>query len=135
MKIYPIGIGADPQQSASLSMLGLNPSMDLDEASLKEIAQITGGQYFRARDGNELQLIRRTLDTLEPVAQQPTQARPVHALYHWPLAIALVLSLLLVIREHWPDKMLQRWLASRHFLTQHPHWRQRLNRLRLRRRR
>ncbi|AMB87555.1 BatB protein [Pseudomonas agarici] len=135
VKIYPIGIGADPQQSASLSMLGLNPSMDLDEASLKEIAQITGGQYFRARDGNELQLIRRTLDTLEPVAQQPTQARPVHALYHWPLAIALVLSLLLVIREHWPDKMLQRWLASRHFLTQHPHWRQRLNRLRLRRRR
>ncbi|MGY2285472.1 vWA domain-containing protein [Pseudomonas gingeri] len=135
VKIYPIGIGADPEQSGSLSMLGLNPSMDLDEPALKEIAQITGGQYFRARDGNELQVIRSTLDKLEPVAQQPTQARPARALYHWPLAMALALSLLLVIREHWPDNPLQRWLARRRFLPQHPEWRQRLKRLRLRRRR
>ncbi|SDT00889.1 Ca-activated chloride channel family protein [Pseudomonas asplenii] len=135
VKIYPIGIGADPEQSGSLSMLGLNPSMDLDEPALKEIAQVTGGRYFRARDGQELQSIRNTLDKLEPVAQQPTQARPARALYHWPLALALALSLLLVAREQWPDNLLQRWLARRRFLPQHPEWRQRLKRLRLRRRR
>ncbi|WP_248805131.1 vWA domain-containing protein [Pseudomonas sp. MWU13-2100] len=135
VKIYTIGMGADPQQTGTLSMLGLNPSMDLDEPALKEIASITGGRYFRARDGEELKAVKETLDQLEPVAQQPTQARPARALYHWPLSLALLVSVLLAIRERWPDNLLQRWLARRHFLPQRPEWRQRLERLRLRRRR
>jgi Ca-activated chloride channel family protein len=139
VKIYPIGIGANPEQTGTLGMLGLNPSLDLDEPALKAIAQTTGGQYFRAHDGAELQAIKETLDQLEPVAQQPTQARPTQALYSGPLALALFLSLLLVIQERWPDNALQRLLnklsTKGHFLQQHPQWRQRLQRLRLRRRR
>jgi Ca-activated chloride channel family protein len=136
VKIYPIGIGADPEQSGTLGFLGVNPSLDLDEPALKAIAQATGGQYFRARDGKELQAIKETLDKLEPVTQQPTQARPAQALYHWPLAMALLLSMLLVARERWPDNPLQRFLSKDLFLqSQLPDWRQRLNRLRLRRRR
>jgi len=73
------------------------------------------------------------------VEQQPTQARPAQALYGGPLALALVLSLLLVVQERWPNNALQRAfnrLSSRSiFLQQHPEWRQRLQRLRLRRRR
>src|SRR6195952_4600602 len=53
VKIYPIGIGADPEESASVGLLGVNPSLDLDEPSLKAIADATGGRYFRARDGQE----------------------------------------------------------------------------------
>ncbi|WP_256590724.1 VWA domain-containing protein, partial [Pseudomonas sp. HMWF034] len=139
VKIYPIGIGADPEQTGSLGILGVNPSLDLDEPALKALAEATGGQYFRARDGEELLKIKDTLDTLEPVEQQPTQARPAQALYSGPLALALVLSLLLVIQERWPNNALQRAfnrLSSRGiFLQQHPEWRQRLQRLRLRRRR
>ena len=139
VKIYPIGIGADPEQTGSLGILGVNPSLDLDEPALKAIAQATGGQYFRARDGEELQTIKDTLDKLEPVEQQPTQARPAQALYSGPLALALILSLLLVIQERWPDNALQRLfnkLSSKGiFLQQHPEWRKRLQRLRLRRRR
>ncbi|MDI5993569.1 BatB protein, partial [Pseudomonas sp. MDMC216] len=48
-----------------------------------------------------------TLDRLEPVAQQPTLARPALALYPWPLALALLGSLLLVGQVLWPD-LLQR---------------------------
>ncbi|OLF54015.1 vWA domain-containing protein [Pseudomonas chlororaphis] len=135
VKIYPIGIGADPEQSATLGFLGVNPSLDLDEPALKEIAEATGGRYFRARDGQELQAIKDTLDQLEPVAQQPTQARPAQALYSWPLAAALLLSVLLVVRERWPDHPLQRFFSRRRFLQPLPHWRERLKRLRLRRRR
>lgn len=139
VKIYPIGIGADPEQTGSLGILGVNPSLDLDEPALKAIAEATGGQYFRARDGAELLAIKKTLDTLEPVEQQPTQARPALALYSAPLALALILSLLLVIQERWPDNALQRGLdklASKGmFLQPKPQWRQRLKRLRLRRRR
>ncbi len=139
VKIYPIGIGADPEQTGSLGILGVNPSLDLDEPALKAIAEATGGQYFRARDGEELEAIKQTLDKLEPVEQQPTQARPAQALYSGPLALALILSMLLVIQERWPNNALQRALnklsSKGIFLQQHPEWRQRLKRLRLRRRR
>ncbi|WP_068826609.1 VWA domain-containing protein [Pseudomonas sp. BMS12] len=103
VKIYTIGIGADPEQSGIMGMLGLNPGVDLDEATLIAIAKQTGGQYFRARSSEELQDIESTLDRLEPAAQLPTRARPAHALYAWPLAIALLISLLLVARELWPQ--------------------------------
>ncbi|KAF1051036.1 MAG: hypothetical protein GAK43_02581 [Stenotrophomonas maltophilia] len=105
VKVYTIGIGADPQPGGVLGMLGLNPGMDLDEPTLRAIAQTTGGQYFRARSGEELAQISSTLDRLEPVAQKPTQARPALALYHWPLGAALLLSVLLVLLElrPWQD--------------------------------
>ncbi|AZE23262.1 vWA domain-containing protein [Pseudomonas chlororaphis] len=135
VKIYPIGIGADPEQSATLGLLGLNPSLDLDEPALKAIAAATGGRYFRARDGQELQAIKDTLDQLEPVTQQPTQARSAQALYSWPLAGALLLSILLVVRERWPDHPLHRFFTRERFLQPLPDWRERLKRLRLRRRR
>ena len=107
VKIYTIGIGSDPQQSGIMGMLGLNPGVDLDEATLIDIAEQTGGAYFRARTSEELQRIEETLDQLEPAAQLPTRARPAKALYPWPLAAALLVSLLLVARELWP----QRWQA------------------------
>lgn len=135
VKIYPIGIGADPEQTGTLGLLGLNPSLDLDEPALKAIAAATGGRYFRARDGQELQAIKDTLDQLEPVTQQPTQARSAQALYSWPLAGALLLSILLVVRERWPDHPLQRFFTRERFLQPLPDWRERLKRLRLRRRR
>ncbi|AZD54601.1 vWA domain-containing protein [Pseudomonas chlororaphis subsp. aurantiaca] len=135
VKIYPIGIGADPEQTGTLGLLGLNPSLDLDEPALKAIAAATGGRYFRARDGQELQAIKDTLDQLEPVTQQPTQARSAQALYSWPLTGALLLSILLVVRERWPDHPLQRFFTRERFLQPLPDWRERLKRLRLRRRR
>jgi Ca-activated chloride channel family protein len=46
VKIYPIGIGANPEDSGSTGLLGVNPSLDLDEPALKAIAEVTGGQYF-----------------------------------------------------------------------------------------
>ena len=137
VKIYPIGIGADPEQSGTVGFLGVNPSLDLDEPALQAIAAATGGQYFRAHDAKELQAIKDTLDQLEPVTQQPTQARPAQALYHWPLTLALWLSLLLVGRTLWPDNPLQRLMTKQMFAQTQllPDWRERLKRLRLRRRR
>ena len=135
VRIYPIGVGSDPQENTAKGLFSINPGVDLDEPAMEEIAHITGGRYFRARDGNELSAIKDTLDQLEPVAQQPTQARPAQALYSWPLAGALLLSVLLVIRELWPNHPLQRLLSKEHFLPQNPDWRSRLKRLRLRRRR
>lgn len=105
VRIYTIGIGADPGQDGLLGLLGMNPGLDLDEPTLRAIAEQTGGEYFRARSRDELDAIQISLDRLEPVAQQPTQARPAHALYSWPLAAALLLSMLLIARDLWPQRL------------------------------
>lgn len=104
VKVYTIGIGADPKQGGVAGLFGLNPGLDLDEPALKAIAESTGGEYFRARNGEELQRISDSLDRLEPVEQKPTQARPAIALYSWPLLFALLVSVALVIGTLWPPE-------------------------------
>ena len=94
LKIYTIGIGAD--EMIVRSFFGrrqkVNPSRDLDEKTLKAIAEKTGGQYFRARDTSELEKIYALLDELEPVEKDKQFFRPKKSLYHWPLALAFLLT-------------------------------------------
>lgn len=93
LKIYTIGIGAD--EMIVRSFFGnrkVNPSIDLDEKTLSAIADKTGGRYFRARNTEELEQIYQILDELEPVEKDKQYFRPRTELYHWPLAIALILS-------------------------------------------
>ena len=90
--IYTIGIGADVMlQQSIFGTRQVNPSSDLDEKSLKNIADKTNGHYFRARSSADLAQIYQLLDTLEPVEQDQKQMRPLSALYYWPLGIALTL--------------------------------------------
>jgi Ca-activated chloride channel family protein len=100
VRIYTVGVGADEMTvpglfGSSFGSRRVNPSADLDESTLLDIAKITGGQYFRARNPEELSSIYRLLDELEPVDQEASTYRPRQSLFHWPLAIAAVLSLLL----------------------------------------
>ncbi|MBE7373316.1 vWA domain-containing protein [Pseudomonas lopnurensis] len=105
VRIHTIGIGADPEEGGVLSRFGFNPGLELDEPTLRAIAERTGGEYFRARTSAELEAIGETLDRLEPAAQQPTQARLAEALYAWPLAAALLISLLLVAASLWSAQL------------------------------
>ena len=98
VKIYTVGIGAESQQSWGLfGSQVTNPSADLDESALQGIADATGGQFFRARDPEELAAIYRELNRLEPLEQTAETIRPVSALFHWPLALTFFLSLVLVL--------------------------------------
>ncbi|WP_299975172.1 VWA domain-containing protein [uncultured Pseudoteredinibacter sp.] len=105
VKIYTIGIGADQMTipgvfGSSFGSRTVNPSADLDEDSLQKIAQMTGGQYFRARNPQELQKIYHLLDQLEPIEQAEETYRPQKSFTHWPLGIALLLiSLLLILKN------------------------------------
>ncbi len=93
LKIYTIGVGADEMLVRSLfGVRKVNPSRDLDEKTLKAIAETTGGRYFRARNTEELEEIYKILDQLEPVEKDQQFFRPRTELFHWPLAIALILS-------------------------------------------
>ncbi|MDH5737171.1 MAG: VWA domain-containing protein [Gammaproteobacteria bacterium] len=110
IRIHTIGFGSDPLSAASgLIRRPLRVSVELDEASLTEIAESTGGTYHRARDGSELDAIYRLLDRIEPVAQENETYRPVKSLYFWPLGLALALSLLLALRDSAPFHFGWRW--------------------------
>lgn len=94
LKIYTVGIGSD--RAISSSVFGFNlpmPQTDLDERTLKAIAQMTGGQYFRARDTQEFQKIYAELDKLEPVEKDVESWRPQTELFRWPLGFAVLFSL------------------------------------------
>ncbi|RKZ99655.1 MAG: hypothetical protein DRQ47_10690, partial [Gammaproteobacteria bacterium] len=77
----------------------LNPSKDLDEKTLKAVAAATDGQYFRARDAEQLENIYAVLDEIEPVESNPETFRPVKSLFYWPLSAGLLLAFLLAIEK------------------------------------
>ena len=100
LKIYTIGIGADEMIVPSLfGSRRVNPSADLDEGTLTAIAEATGGKYFRARDTKELEKIYHLLDELEPIARESKSFRPKASLYMWPLSVALVLGLIILLLQ------------------------------------
>lgn len=91
IKIYSVGVGADNDPSNQL-FPGFQPGGQLDEPLLREIAQKTGGRYFRARTKEDLQAIGERLDQLEPSLKEATPALIGQPLYSWPLGLALLIS-------------------------------------------
>ena len=95
LKIYTVGVGADEMMVKDFFGSRLvNPSADLDEDTLRAIAERTGGTYFRARDAKALAEIYKQLDELEPVESDQESIRPVDELFFWPLSGAFLLTLL-----------------------------------------
>ncbi|MDQ7010647.1 MAG: VWA domain-containing protein [Mariprofundaceae bacterium] len=93
LTIYTIGIGADAMVIESFfGSRQINPSAELDEKTLTAIAEKTGGRYFRAHNTKELQQIYQLIDQLEPVEKDKQVYRPRHALFMWPLGLALLLA-------------------------------------------
>ena len=93
LKVYTIGIGAD--EMVVRDLLGshkVNPSQDLDEPTMRGIADKTGGRYFRAKDVQELEEIYRLLDALEPVERDKRYYRPKIELFPWPLGLSMGLA-------------------------------------------
>lgn len=98
IKIYTIGLGAT--QVTIQTMFGprtINPSSDLDINTLKQIAEITGGQFFRAEDGEELKNIYTQINALEPIKADSVTVRPKTPFYPWSLGLALILSFILIL--------------------------------------
>lgn len=112
--IYTIGIGADVMLQRSLfGTRRVNPSSELDEASLQNIAEQTKGQYFRARSSEDMAQIYKLLDELEPVEQEQKQMRPLTALFYWPLSIALMISFLYMLWLSFNKNAIKSFFGSR----------------------
>ena len=95
VKIYTIGIGADAMRvNGFFGSQIVNPSADLDAKLLTEMAEKTGGHFYRARDTAELAQIYREIDKQEPANDAQQLYRPVDELFYWPLSAVLLFALL-----------------------------------------
>ena len=70
IKVYTIGVGSNgyarmPAIKRDGSLVYTRAKVEIDEALLKEIAQITGGRYFRATNNERFREIYAQIDKLE----------------------------------------------------------------------
>lgn len=104
IRIHTIAFGGEGE---ALSVFGFRlPSggSEIDEAALAQIATMTGGRSFRARDTAGLAGIYAEIDRIEPVEAPGEAVRPRLERYPGPLALALALFLLsagLAARRAW----------------------------------
>lgn len=103
VRIHTIAFGGDGD---SLSMWGISialPGMQtgIDEASLQQVAELTGGQFFRARDASSLAGIYAEIDRLEPNSSEGQALRPrIEHYWRWLLAASLM-AVLAGAFSHW----------------------------------
>jgi Ca-activated chloride channel family protein len=64
IKVYAIGIGATPPP-ARRGVINIAPTAGYDERLLRDIAEMTGGRFFRASDAESLREIYAEIDELE----------------------------------------------------------------------
>ena len=94
-KVYTIGAGT--RGTARVPVDGpfgrryASVPVDVDEPTLREVAETTGGRYFRATDRESLQEIWGQIDELERTEIEVENFTQYGELFHWPLAAGLLL--------------------------------------------
>ncbi len=109
VKVYTVGVGSEGE--ARFPLNGVNGfryemlPVRIDEALLTEIAEETGGQYFRAKDSEALGRIFRQIDQLERsrvdvvrYIRQEERTRPFLVAAFAFLALELLVGATLVVR-------------------------------------
>jgi Ca-activated chloride channel family protein len=95
-RVYTIGAGTRgsapyPQVDPFGRKVYVNMPVDVDEDTLKAIADATGGKYFRATDTDSLRRIYDDIDQLETTSQEGLQYLDFDELYVWFVVAALLL--------------------------------------------
>lgn len=97
VRIYAIGVGSHQTDVPIVEggRLIYRTDLGFDEALMIEIAQATGGAYFRASDADALEKISKRINELEKTQAETRTIYLPHPLYRWPLGLAL-LGLLII---------------------------------------
>lgn len=92
VRIYVVGVGSEQEQIPILEegVVRYRDDLTMDEKTLQEIAELTGGAYFRATDTRALEEISMRISQLEKTEAQTRTAFVPAPLYRWPLGIALL---------------------------------------------
>jgi Ca-activated chloride channel family protein len=112
IRIYTIGAGTRGpapvplrDRAGRIVSWGRQP-FDLDEESLKKIAEIGGGEFFRAEGADSLAKIFRIIDQMEKTKVETVIYREYRELYLYPAALALALALAAAVGEGTKSRIL-----------------------------
>lgn len=97
IRVQTIGLGSEKETSAGDP---IDPSADLDEATLKRIAAESGGQFFRARTTDELRAVYAEIDAVERSTADAPPTVPRLDIRNW-LLLALAASLAALCLARW----------------------------------
>jgi Ca-activated chloride channel family protein len=94
IRIYTIGVGSEGMAPVPVGrgLFGLryeNRPVKIDEPLLTEIANTTGGRYFRAKDAAALQAIYEQIDRLERTAVEAKAFIRYTERFRWPLLLGV----------------------------------------------
>jgi len=94
-RIYTVGVGKDGRVLVGTDPFGNDQYMDntMDESTLRQIAKIGGGSYFRASDNKSLKEIFSTIDKLEKSEYKEKRFKDTSDFYQIYLNWVLVLFL------------------------------------------
>ena len=99
-KVYTIGVGTRGQALSPVSrrsdgryIFGM-ANVEIDERLLEEIANMTGGQYYRATDQQSLESIYAEIDRLEKTEMEITSFRRYSEEFRRFLSIGIILLLI-----------------------------------------
>ena len=101
IKVYTIGVGTNAQQ-APIRINGqrMMVAVDIDENTLRAIAQKTGGRYYRATNNESLKSIYQEIDQLEKTKIQVTEYCKKNEEYlPWAIFALSMLILEIVLRK------------------------------------
>ncbi|MBN1335757.1 MAG: VWA domain-containing protein [Deltaproteobacteria bacterium] len=98
IKVYTIGVGASGEIRGPLGLLSRPRGGDLDEPTLRAIANATGGQYWRAGDTETLRRVYEIIDALETSTAEVKEVVHAEERYHaWLFAGMILLALQAVL--------------------------------------
>jgi len=92
VRIHVIGVGSEDKSIPipEEGTIRYRDDLTMNEDTLRDIADATGGAYFRATDTRALEEISRRIDELEKTQAEARTAWLPDPLYRWPLGLALL---------------------------------------------
>lgn len=92
IRVYTIGAGTNGVAPVRRGGVLVPRPVEIDEETLREIADLTGGRYFRATDAESLHAIYEEIDDLERTELIEERFTNYHEYFDVVLAIALLIA-------------------------------------------
>jgi Ca-activated chloride channel family protein len=104
IRVYTIGVGTKGQAPypypTSVGTKTINVPVEIDEQALTQIAQTTGGMYFRADNNAALKNIYQEIDTMEKTKMSVTQYSKKYEQYSFFAMLAFACFLLEILLKY-----------------------------------
>jgi len=102
VKVYTIGVGTQGQAPMPvMDVFGQKAyqmvPVDIDEETLKQIADKTGGKYYRADNSEEFRRIYKEIDQLEKTEVESKKYKQYRELFGWALFAGLLALMLEIV--------------------------------------